>query len=362
MNNQKYVALDVDSANIVAGVYDSKGGLVIQAHIRTNTKDIEQFFRGLNGRVHVTFEEGTQAAWLYDVIRPLVAEVTVCDPRRNKLLKSGSKGDRIDVAKLATLLRLGELHPVYHGEETILGLKHLVHGYQNLVVDTTRAMNRLKAIFRGRGIGCRGRRVYSKDERKELLNKLEIEGIKARANYLYEELDSLVKLRSEAEKIMCREARRHSAYKLIKQVPGLGPVRIAQIIATVGSPHRFRTKRQLWAMSGLAVVTRTSADYEWINGRVRRRNKPPQTRGLNKNFNRTLKSVFKGAAMTAIHKDAHFKQRYQQLLDKGIRPEMARLTIARKIAAITLVLWKKGEKFDPKKMNQAAQCTGNPEN
>ena len=71
MNEHKYAALDVDSANIVAGVYDKKGESVIQAHIRTNREDIEQFFRGLNGRLHVTFEEGTQAAWLYDIIRPL---------------------------------------------------------------------------------------------------------------------------------------------------------------------------------------------------------------------------------------------------------------------------------------------------
>ena len=126
MNDQKYVALDVDSANIVVGVYDEKGESVIQAHIRTIRKDIEQFFKGLSGRVHVTFEEGTQAAWLYDVIWPLVAKVTVCNPRRNKLLQSGSKGDRIDVQKLGKLLRLGELEPVYHGEQTILGLKHSI--------------------------------------------------------------------------------------------------------------------------------------------------------------------------------------------------------------------------------------------
>ena len=362
MNEHKYVALDVDSANIVAGVYDKKGQSVMQAHIRTNTKDIEQFFKGLNGRLHVTFEEGTQAAWLYDVIRPLVSELTVCNPRRNKLLQSGNKGDRIDVEKLAKLLRLGELHPVYHGEQTILGLKHLVHGYENLVADTTRAMNRLKAVFRGRGIGCRGGAVYEKDGRGEWLKKLEIDGIMTRANYLYQELDGLRVLRDEAEKAMCREVRKQSAYKVISQVPGLGPVRTAQVIAATGSPHRFRTKRQYWPYCGLAVVTRTSADYEWVDGRTKRKKKPVQTRGLNKNYNRTLKAVFKGAAVTVIQRDQQFKQYYQRMIDKGIRPEMACLTVARKISAITLTVWKKGEKFDPERLNQAAQCTGDPVN
>lgn len=354
MNEHKYVALDVDSANIVAGAYDEKGKVIMEAHLRTDRKVIEQFFRGLSGRLHVTFEEGTQAGWLYEVIRPLAEEVIVCNPRRNKLLQSGSKSDRIDVRKLGRLLRLGELRPVYHGEESLLGLKHHVHAYDRLVGDTTRAKSRLKALYRGRGIGCRGGAVYG-SERDEWVRKLEIEGIKARATYLYEELDLLLKLRCEAVKAMCREARRQPAYKVISRVPGLGPIRTAQLIAAAATPHRFRTKRQFWPYCGLAVVTHSSGDYEWVDERIRKRKKPVQTRGLNKNFNRTLKAVFKGAALTAIRNNKEFKQYYQRMIDKGIRPEMARLTVARKLAAITLAVWKKGEKFDPERVNQAAR-------
>ena len=45
---------------------------------------------------------------------------------------------------------------------------------------------------------------------------------------------------------------------------------------------------------------------------------------------------------------------YQAALAKGIKPTMARLTLARKIAAITLTLWKKGESFDAKKLKSQA--------
>lgn len=359
MNVDKYVALDVDSANIVVGVYDRSGQQIMRCFIRTNGKDIRQFFKGLSGSVQVAFEEGTQAAWLYDLIRPLVADVIVCDPRENKLLQSGNKADKIDVDKLGRLLRLGELQAVYHGEESIQGLKHLVGGYENLVSDATRAMNRLKAMFRGRGIGSRGTKVFSNEGRDERLAALNIEGLRARAGYLYKEIDCLLKLRTEARKAMCSEAAKHSAYKVISGVPGIGPVRTAQIIATVGTPHRFRTKRQLWPYCGLAVVTRSSADYEWVGEQVRKRKKPPQTRGLNQNYNRRLKQVFKGAALNAIRTNEQFKQYYQRMIDKGMRPEMAVLTVARKLSAVTLVIWKKGVKFDPERLNQAAQSTGN---
>src|SRR6266581_9736697 len=121
MDKHKYVALDVDSANIVAGVYDSKGKTVMQCCLRNEGQAIQEFLKLLPGTVHVTFEEGTQAVWLYELIRPLVAEVVVCNPRQNKLLKAGNKSDRIDVAKLGKLLRLGELRPVYRSEERRVG-------------------------------------------------------------------------------------------------------------------------------------------------------------------------------------------------------------------------------------------------
>jgi transposase len=359
MNNDKYVGLDTDQATIIARVDDAKGNFVMESAIETSASSIRQFFKGLEGTIHVAFEEGTQAAWFYDVIRPLVADVTVCDPRRNKLVHTGNKSDRIDAAKLTRLLRLGELHAVYHGERSIRGLKELVHGYESLVTDTTRAKNRLKAVFRSQAIRCRGQLVYNTQERKQWMGKLETAALSARASILYEQLDSLTKLRDKAYKAMITEARRHPAYKRLKKVSGLGEVRIAQIIAAVSSPHRFRTKRQFWPYCGLAVVTRNSSEYEVVDGqRRRKRNKQAQTRGLNRNYNRTLKAVFKGAAATAIEREP-FKQYRQRLIDKGIRPELALLTVARKIAAITLTIWKKGEEFDPERVNQAVPGTGN---
>jgi hypothetical protein len=64
----------------------------------------------------VTWEEGTWAARLYDLLQPQVEQVLVCNPRRNALLKEGSRSDKVDARTLAELLRTGMLRPVYHGE------------------------------------------------------------------------------------------------------------------------------------------------------------------------------------------------------------------------------------------------------
>src|SRR5438477_9920354 len=102
--------------------------------------------------MRLIFEESTQAAWLYDVIRTHVTEVIVCDPRRNKLLEDGSKADKVDARKLAELLRAGLLRSVYHGHEATRNLKELVRAYETLSIDTQRTMARIKAIYRARGI------------------------------------------------------------------------------------------------------------------------------------------------------------------------------------------------------------------
>ena len=69
-------------------------------------------------------------------------------------------------------------------------------------------------------------------------------------------------------------------------------------------------------------------------------------RGLNRNHNHELKNIFKGAAIIAATKPGPLQQFYDELVAKGMRPEMARLTLARKIAAIILIVWKKGVCFD----------------
>jgi transposase len=347
--NDKYIGLDVHQSTIVMGVTDEKGKQLMQSIVETKASTIREAINGLSGTLHVTFEEGTHAHWLYDLLRAQVASLVVCDPRRNKLLHCGNKADKVDAWKLANLLRAGLLTPVYHAEQGTRTLKELVHSYEGLVQDSTRVMNRLKALFRSRAIPCTGRKIYQVAQRKQWLDLLTDAGARMRAEHLYQQLEYLQPLRQTAKRLMLAESRKHSASKVLRQIPSLGPIRVAQILATVTTPHRFRTKRQFWAYIGLGVRTESSAQYQIIQGQVRKSDKLASTRGLNQNYNRTLKYVFKSAA-TRARGTGPFKRSYERSLSKGIRPTMALLTLARKIAAVTLVLWKKGERFDSKKL------------
>ena|SRR5713226_4706830 len=96
MNDAKYIGLDVHQATISAAVLDSTGKVLMESVLETKAATILQFIHGLRGSLHVTFEEGTCAAWLHDLLKPHVTKVLVCDPRKNALLKSGNKNDRIE--------------------------------------------------------------------------------------------------------------------------------------------------------------------------------------------------------------------------------------------------------------------------
>jgi transposase len=153
-STKKYVGMDVHKESISIAVMNSVGKIVMECVLETKGSMILQFIDGLRGDVHATFEEGTWAAWLYDLLRPHVSEVLVCNPRKNALLKDGSKSDRIDARKLAELLRGNHLKPVYHGEQGLRTLKELARSYLNIGKDVTRVMNRLKALYRSWGIAC----------------------------------------------------------------------------------------------------------------------------------------------------------------------------------------------------------------
>jgi transposase len=350
MKCEKYIGMDVHQATTVIVVLDADGKVVLETIIATEAAAMIRLLESLSGTLHVAFEEGTQADWLHEVIRRYVVRVVVCDPRRNKLLEEGSKGDKPDAYKLAELLRAGLLRSVYHGHESTRKLKELVRAYETVSSDMTRVMSRIKAAFRSQGIRTPGRGVYQSSQRSQWLEQLAGEGRRQRVGWLYVQLDQLRLLRREAKRAMLAEGRRHRAVVLLRTIPQIGLVRAAQIVAIVDTPHRFRTKRPFWNYSGLAVVTHMSAEYEMRDGRAVRRNKPVATRGLNRNSNRRLKELFVSAAVGGSQSEP-YRTYLERRKQNGMRAEMARLTLARKIAAVALTIWKKGETFDPKKLN-----------
>jgi len=349
LNNNKYIGMDVHKATTVIVVLNYLGDVVSESIIETKGPSILDFLKGIRGTLHVTFEEGCQAAWLYDLIRPYVARVLVCNPK--KIAVQQNKADKPDARRLAESLRTGGLEPVYHGEHSTQPLKEYIQSHGAIVSDSTRVKCRIKSLFRGSGIDASGPGVYDKEQHEQWLDHLKTPAVRIRGSRLFSELDCLTDLREKAEKDVVREARKHPAAKILQGIPGIGPLRAAVIIAYAITPHRFRTRKQFWTYCGLAVTSRITGEYVIVDGQVRRSKKLPLVRGLNRNYNRWLKEAFKGAALTAA--TGPWKFHFDAMVARGTDPSLALLTLARKLATTSLVLWRKGERYDEQKMKRS---------
>jgi hypothetical protein len=214
----------------------------------------------------------------------------------------------------------------------------------------TRAKNRLRSLLRARGVANVDSSIYEPEQRSGWIRKLPA-AYRRRAEWFGQQIDSMCDAHKVAESWLKEEAAKCPEVERLQTLPGFGPIRAAQVVALVVTPHRFRTTRQFWNYCGLAIVTRASSEWKrdssrdgWqhVRGNV-------QTRGLNRNCCSQLKAVFKGAAITVIAKPNPLRQHFDQLLANGTKVHLARLTIARRIAAATLAIWKKKEDYDPTK-------------
>ena len=129
-----------------------------------------------------------------------------------------------------------------------------------VVQDVVRVQNRIKALFRSRGVAVSGKSIYSEKGRGTFLEKLP-DASRGAAKTLYAQYDAVHAIRRQAEMDLVAEARRHPINRVLETCPGLGPIRVAQLIPVVVSPGRFRTKRQFWSYCGFGLVMRSSSDW-----------------------------------------------------------------------------------------------------
>jgi transposase len=347
---QRFIGLDAHGQSCTLCVMGPSGKRLARHVVETNGKALVEQIRNVAGERHLCLEEGTHSDWLYEVLQPHVKRIVVTQPLERK----GNKSDEIDGWALADLLRRdGVERCVFKSPKSFTALRQAARGYVALQTDMVRAKCRLNALYRSRGV-TPGAAIYDEAERSVWLKELPASH-RLLAELMGAQLDGLIRSHQRAEDWLLEEAKRIPVTRRLATVPGIGPIRAALLVAIVVLPTRFRTTRQFWSYSGLAIVTRSSSDYVRENGRWVR--KPTaQTRGLNRNRQPMLKSIFKGAATTVIHQmPKHPLHEHYELMteQQGIKPSLARLTLARRIAAATLAVWKHQEDYDPSKHKRA---------
>lgn len=347
----RYIGIDVHSSSCTIAVMGATGKRLREWQVETDHRALVEAVKGVAGDRYVCFEEGTLSDWLYQALEPAAKEVEVIQP----LKRRGTKNDSVDAWACAEAMRLQsrDVVRVYKAPARFLLLRKATRAHLLIQRDMVRVKNRIHACYRARGLQGLNAQIYNPELRERWQSRLP-PAQRRLVECFSLELDGLVEATQRAEAWLTEEAEKVDVVRLLSTAPGIGRIRASQIVATVLTPHRFRTRAQFWAYCGLGVVMRSSSDWRktdsgWQRGEV------AQTRGLNKNRQPLLKDVFKGAARTVLSMKEHpLNQRYQHQLSAGQKPNLAQLTLARRIAAAVLAMWKANQEYDVAKQQVAA--------
>ena len=330
--SELYVGLDLGSRFFEQVVMTAEGSVTNKRRWATSEQNLISAFKDLKGQGHVHMEAGELAAWVREVIKPLVKSVMVTHPRDNAwIAKDPNKGDTVDALKLADLRRMNRIHPVYYSDKrSRRDFRQLVSHYDMLTQHEVELKQKLKARFRTQGVIVHTRLLYTKRGFKKALGQLRSPLLRQATEQLYLELTYTLQLRAEACKLLVQASNQFPEIKaFVDGVPGVGPIGAARFSAYVQTPHRFSNKRKLWRYCRLGVCCRTSDGKKLSH---------PQ---LDRAGRGALKDVARKAFEVAVNSetDNQFKRAYQRALASTHDATHARLTVMRKIVSVLRAMW-----------------------
>ncbi len=245
MQRCHYIGLDVHCSFTELAVVTQAGRLTKRQRCATTIPALREALQAIARPHAVALEEGPLADWLWRNLHDHVEALTVCDPRRNRLIaKDADKDDPIDAEKLAHLLRGGYLKAVHHPQALERAVfKQLVLLYHDRVRQRVREANRVMAYLRHYGVFVRAQAFADPGERPALLRGLpSLRRIAANLERLWDSYDLAAGQVWTMRRRLVEAARQEEVIERFTPLPGIGWVRAATFFVYVDTPWRFPTK------------------------------------------------------------------------------------------------------------------------
>ncbi|MFT7880933.1 MAG: transposase [Sulfurimonas sp.] len=319
-----YIAIDWSIKNMAIARMTKKSNKITAIDVPSDIEDLQAYLKNLRGTKILAIEETTTSQWLYVELKEYVDQILICDPNRNRLLSEGPKNDKIDASKLVQLLKAGLMKEVYHSTDKFLYLRRLVSGYEDLVKSGVRLKNQRYALLRACG----------RSGEEKTGSTLDSPGDQFVLECLDRQIEAYEEEKESYEKEFERLSRKELEIKHQKSLPGIGTINAVKIVARVVNPHRFPDKGHYLSYTGLIKL-------EKISGGKNYGKKNPR-------YSRQLKSVYKSSVLAAIGGNNPINDYYEYLIrDAGYSVHNARQKACRRLAILSLGVFKSGKKYQP---------------
>lgn len=323
-----YIGLDAHASTTTGVIVDKDGKILDRDTFSTTEGNLKHFVKRVKGVRSLTFEESHLSQWLYITLKEEADSVLVCNPVY-VAKKPGAKTDFRDALHLAQELRTGHLQAVHHEDSHWIQLRVLVSGYLDVVEQIAISKNRLKAIFRSEAISTDENKFY---KNKHRIKELSHEEAQFSAESLFAQIEYLesrkidFKLRFKEKKNLYRPIRN------LMTIPGIELVRATIIAAIVCTPHRFENKYYFWGYCMLVRHIQKSGGRIYGNKRIHGR--------------RELRDIFMGAAESSMRTKTALRDHYDIQRVQGKTAKQAKISLARKVAAIALSMLKNNSIYE----------------
>lgn len=345
--------MDVHLDTTAVSIRNGRGAITKRSVVPTSRTALRKSLSGIRGRMRIICESGPLAMWVRDSLETRLREVVVCDRRRTRLTTSGAKTDRIDADRLSDLIRRDQVFTVHVPEGDAALLRRYAFHYERMLRERSRIIQRLRSLFFEHGIRVRTHR--STPERVPLA-RLTAPGARYVARAYQRQLENASTLVIEARAALLALAAQSPAFELLQSVPYVGEVRASELLAVVGDPGRFRSVRAFWSYGGLGIVQRLSSEHRVENGKAVREER---TRGIRLRAGQPLlKMVLRDIALHASIGRGHFHVVFAAHVARGKTPAVARVALARKIAAVILAVWRSGVPYSEAKAKGKSRTRG----
>jgi transposase len=341
-----WLGLDAHSQNCVLVHLDDDGTQRRWWRFPTGAQSLQKHVSAIAASdKRLVLEESNLARWISQLLRPLVQQLVVSDPRHNRLISAHpNKHDQRDAFNLARLLRLGEIKAVWQPQEDQRAFfRTAAQAYEDAVLRQTRLKLQIKSLFQHWGLFPLGSAVYSSVGRQSWLKQLPQEGLRGQGLLLYTLLDQALQSQSQARRLMVQAGRAFPEIGRLRTVPGVGVIGSHLFVAYVAEPTRFRDFAQLTRYCRLAIRDRSSDG------------KPLGFQQLDRQGHGVLKALSYRAWLQATKKKSGpIWEFFQASKRRTGSSTHARLNTQRKILLTLWTLWLQGREFDPKEFSRTA--------